>query len=44
MENSFWIINNQGESYPTLDKDIEIDCLIVGAGLKGLHTAYMLSK
>ena len=44
MENSFWIINNQGESYPTLDKDIEIDYLIVGAGLTGLHTAYMLSK
>ena len=27
MENSFWIINNQGESYPTLDKDITIVCL-----------------
>lgn len=44
MENSFWIINNQGESYPTLDKDIETEYLIVGAGLTGLHTAYMLSK
>ena len=43
MENSFWILTSQGASYPTLDKDIDTDCLIVGAGLTGLHTAYMLS-
>lgn len=44
MENSFWILNSKETNYPILDKNIETDYLIVGAGLTGLHTAYMLSE
>ena len=43
MENSFWILNSENIDYPTLDKNIETDYLIVGAGLTGLHTAYLLA-
>ncbi|MDY4576262.1 MAG: FAD-dependent oxidoreductase [Intestinibacter sp.] len=43
MENSFWILNSENTNYPTLDKNIETDYLIVGAGLTGLHTAYLLA-
>ena len=43
MQNSFWISNSRGTDYPTLDQNIETDYLIVGAGLTGLHTAYLLS-
>lgn len=43
MENSFWILNNESKDYSKLDKNIEVDYLIVGAGLTGLHTAYLLS-
>lgn len=42
MENSFWILEQKGKDYPALDKNIETDYLIVGAGLTGLHTAYLL--
>ena len=43
MENSFWILNNESEDYSALDKSIDAEYLIVGAGLTGLHTAYLLS-
>ena len=43
MENSFWILNNESEDYSALDKSIDVEYLIVGAGLTGLHTAYLLS-
>ena len=38
MENSFWILNNESEDYSALDKSIDVEYLIVGAGLTGLHT------
>ena len=37
------ILNSENIDYPTLDKNIETDYLIVGAGLTGLHTAYLLA-
>ena len=43
MENSFWILNNESEDYSALDKSIDVEYLIVGAGLTGLHTACLYS-
>ncbi len=43
IENSFWISNSKGTDYPTLNQDIQTEYLIIGAGLTGLHTAYLLS-
>ncbi len=42
--NSFWIENFKKKTYPTLDKDLNVDVCIIGGGLTGLSCAYYLSK
>ena len=44
MKDSYWILSSNNNSYKSLDKDITTDCLIVGGGIVGLTTAYLLSK
>ena len=41
---SLWENNIKFEEYPTLKGDIKTDVLIIGGGLAGLLTAYMLEK
>lgn len=40
---SAWI-NNNPRSYPSLERDITIDVCIIGAGITGLTSAYLLIK
>lgn len=42
--NSYWIENSGKTDYPNLSKNINTDVLIVGAGITGILTAYMLSN
>ncbi|MGL5329800.1 MAG: NAD(P)/FAD-dependent oxidoreductase [Peptostreptococcaceae bacterium] len=45
MQNqSYWIISSKGDVYPKLEKNIEIECAVVGGGIAGVTTAYLLSK
>lgn len=44
MNNSYWIDTTKTTNYPKLDKNIEVDVCIVGAGIVGASTAYFLSK
>ena len=45
MENeSYWILSSEGKNYEKLNKDIKTECLIVGGGIPGITTAYLLSK
>lgn len=45
MKNSYWILSSENNTrYESLDKDINTDCLIVGGGIAGLTTAYLLAK
>lgn len=45
MENeSYWILSSQGKEYSKLNKDIKTECLIVGGGIAGVTSAYLLSK
>ena len=45
MKSSYWILSSKNNrSYKGLDKDISTDCLIVGGGIVGLTTAYLLAK
>lgn len=45
MENqSYWILSSEGKKYAKLIKDIKTECLIVGGGIPGITTAYLLSK
>lgn len=41
---SFWIDTADDTDYPALESDIEVDAVIVGGGITGLTTAYMLKK
>jgi len=41
---SIWMDGIEKEKYPTLDKDLEVDVLIVGGGITGISTAYHLRK
>lgn len=41
---SYWLANNELPSFPKLNENIEVDVLVVGAGLTGITAAYLLSK
>ena len=43
-QTSYWIDSFVGESYPELTADLHVDVVIVGAGIAGLTTAYLLKK
>ena len=40
--NSYWVDTSKRPSFPKLEKDIETDVCIIGAGITGIMTAYML--
>ncbi|MGL5694466.1 MAG: NAD(P)/FAD-dependent oxidoreductase, partial [Peptostreptococcaceae bacterium] len=45
MQNqSYWIISSKGKSYPHLEKNIDTECAIIGGGIVGVTTAYLLAK
>ncbi|MEK4520511.1 FAD-dependent oxidoreductase [Psychrobacillus sp. FSL W7-1493] len=41
---SYWLANNELPLFPKLNENIEVDVLVVGAGLTGITAAYLLSK
>lgn len=44
LAQSYWIASTEGTTYPSLDKDITVDVVIIGGGMAGISTAYRLSK
>jgi len=44
LENLLWKQNINKKLYPHLDKDIEVDYLIIGGGITGISTAYFLGN
>ena len=44
MNNSYWVDTSKTTNYPNLDKNIEVDVCVVGAGIVGASTAYFLSN
>ncbi len=42
--NSFWIENFKNKTYPTLDKDLDVDVCIIGGGITGISCGYYLTK
>lgn len=42
MNNSIWLDNIKSNKYEKLNKDIEVDILIIGGGITGLITSYYL--
>jgi glycine/D-amino acid oxidase-like deaminating enzyme/nitrite reductase/ring-hydroxylating ferredoxin subunit len=41
---SYWTDTESIPAYPALDRDLEVDAVIVGAGLTGLTAAYLLQR
>ena len=44
MNYSYWVDSTPTTNYPSLSDDIDTDVLIIGGGITGIATAYMLSK
>lgn len=42
--NSLWIDSVQIKNFAKLDKDIDVDVCVIGGGITGISTAYLLSK
>lgn len=41
---SYWISNAAVPHHPSLEEDISVDVVVVGAGITGITTAYLLTK
>lgn len=44
LEKSLWRESYTGDLYPHLQEDREVDAVVIGAGITGLTTAYLLKK
>ena len=44
MNKSYWVESTPKTNYPNISEDIDTDVLIIGGGITGILTAYMLSK
>ena len=42
--NPYWIASTGNTDYPSLNEDIEVDVAIVGGGIAGISTAYLLNR
>jgi len=40
----YWLCTTEDTNYPRLTEDIEVDAAVVGGGLAGITTAYLLKK
>ncbi|MDD4503255.1 MAG: FAD-dependent oxidoreductase, partial [Clostridiaceae bacterium] len=41
---SYWLSSTDKTNYPALEKDIKVDAAIIGGGITGITTAYLLKK
>ncbi|MGL5677152.1 MAG: NAD(P)/FAD-dependent oxidoreductase [Cellulosilyticaceae bacterium] len=44
MKESYWIATSKGAIYPPIEESIQAECVIVGGGITGVTTAYLLAK
>ena len=44
MNQSYWILSSKGKQYKSLQENINTKCAIVGGGIVGVTTAYLLAK
>ena len=44
MNELYWILSTKSTNYEKLNENIKVDTLIIGAGIVGVTTAYLLAK
>lgn len=44
VPSSFWMDSTQATDYPALEQDIKVDTVIIGGGIAGITTAYLLKQ
>lgn len=44
MNESYWILSSKGKNYKSLQENINTKCAIIGGGIVGVTTAYLLAK
>ena len=44
MKESYWILSSESKKYKILHENIETSYLVVGGGITGLTTAFLLAK
>ncbi len=44
MDKSLWLDDYDIKGFPTLTNDLEVDCLVVGGGITGITSAYLLAE
>ena len=44
MKASYWIESAPLPRFPTLDRNLEVDVVVIGGGIMGITTAYLLKR
>ncbi|MHB9755361.1 FAD-dependent oxidoreductase [Streptomyces sp. BYX5S] len=44
VQSSYWIESAPGRRYPPLERDVNVDVAVIGAGIAGLSTAWELTR
>ena len=44
MNASYWIESAPLPRFPTLDRNLEVDVVVIGGGIMGITTAYLLKQ
>jgi glycerol-3-phosphate dehydrogenase len=44
VPSSFWMYSTETTNYPQLNEDLKVDIAIVGGGIVGITTAYLLKQ
>ena len=44
MKGSYWLETGPIKSFPALNQDLSVDVLVIGGGITGISTAYLLKQ
>lgn len=44
MKESLWLATSEGKRFPSLSEALQVPIVIIGGGMTGIHTAYLLAE
>lgn len=42
--NPYWIASTENTNYPELNEDVDVDVAIIGGGIVGISSAWLLTR